>query len=473
MNLGSESETVEFKKSTGEHKEALQTISAMLNKRGHGELFFGVKDDGTIIGQDVSDATLRQVASWISDKIEPAVFPTVEKLEAEGGLQFIHVEFSGLNAPYSADGRYFTRVGTSNKSLSASELSAMVIKREQARSPWDSLPSGRPVSDVDERAVHEFIERGSKAGRVGSDFVSVEDALAKLDLIAPDGSLKNAAAELFCEGSDTYPRMKLGLLGGNTKAKILDLRRECGTMLKLLDFAEYFVASNIRREFVIGETGMYRKEVPEIPVEAIREAVANALCHRDYTTGTAVEVNVFMDAVQIVSPGLFPEGDSPERHLKGVATEFGLRNPTIARTLFRAGVIEQYGTGIPRIKEACEAAGVRFRFEQTANSTVVVFERPGSQVTIAEDGLNREHKAMNPVGNLAWLAPLDSLKKNERRAMELAAANGTVSTGVLAEDAQITKRTASTTLKRLAERGLLEWVGKGLSDPNQFYRIPR
>lgn len=156
--------------------------------------------------------------------------------------------------------------------------------------------------------------------------------MARLDLVAPDGSLRNAAVELFCEGSDTYPRMKLGLLGGNTKAKILDLRRESGTMLKLLDFAEYFVTSNIRREFVIGETGMYRKEIPEIPAEAIREAVANALCHRDYTTGTAVEVNVFMDTVQIVSPGLFPEGDSPQEHLDGTASEFGLRNPAIART---------------------------------------------------------------------------------------------------------------------------------------------
>lgn len=206
--------------------------------------------------------------------------------------------------------------------------------------------------------MRDFVERGGRAGRVGGGFASAEDTLAKLDLVAPDGSLRNAAVELFCEGSDSYPRMKLGLLGGNTKAKILDLRRECGTMLKLLDFAEYFVTSNIRREFVIGETGMYRKEIPEIPAEAIREAVANALCHRDYATGTAVEVNVFMDTVQIVSPGLFPEGDSPERHLDGVASEFGLRNPAIARTLFRAGVIEQYGTGIPRIKEACEAAGV-------------------------------------------------------------------------------------------------------------------
>lgn len=89
MNLGSESETVEFKKSTGEHKEALQAISAMLNKHGRGELYFGVKDNGDVIGQDVSDATLRQVTSWVSDKIEPAVFPTVECLDADDGLRYI------------------------------------------------------------------------------------------------------------------------------------------------------------------------------------------------------------------------------------------------------------------------------------------------------------------------------------------------------------------------------------------------
>ena len=297
--------------------------------------------------------------------------------------------------------------------------------------------------------------------------------MTKLDLVAPDGSLRNAAVELFCEGSDTYPRMKLGLLGGNTKAKILDLRRKCGTMLKLLDFAEYFVTSNIRREFVIGETGMYRKEIPEIPAEAIREAVANALCHRDYETGTAVEVNVYMDTVQIVSPGLFPEGDSPQEHLDGTASEFCLRNPAIARALFRAGVIEQYGTGIPRIKEACEAAGVKFRFEQTVNSTVVVFERPGSQVTVAENGSASEDGGRRVITDTAWNVPLGDLSKNERRAMELAATNGNVTTRALADDAQVTKRTASTTLRRLAKRGLLEWIGKGPSDPGQFYRIPR
>ena len=180
-----------------------------------------------------------------------------------------------------------------------------------------------------------------------------------------------------------------------------------------------------------------------------------------------------MDTVQIVSPGLFPEGDSPQEHLDGTASEFCLRNPAIARALFRAGVIEQYGTGIPRIKEACEAAGVRFRFEQTVNSTVVVFERPGSQVTVAEDGSASGDGERSVITDTAWNVPLGDLSKNERRAMELAATNGNVTTRALADDAQVTKRTASTTLRRLAKQGLLEWIGKGPSDPGQFYRIPR
>ena len=472
MNLGSESETVEFKKSTGEHKEALQAVSAMLNKHGRGELYFGVKDDGEVIGQEVSDATLRQVTSWISDKIEPAVFPTVERLEAEEGLIYIHVEFSGLNAPYSADGRYFTRVGTSNKTLSAAELGTMIIKRDRARSPWDSLPSGRPVVDADEQAVRDFVELSLQAGRVSDEFTNASDVLTRLGMITPDGTLTNAAAVAFCEAPGAYPRMKLGLLAGNDKLDILDLRQEFLPLIPLLRRAELFVISNIRRRFVFGEPGMQRREVPVIPREAVREAIANALCHRDYETGTSVQVNVYMDFVEIVSPGPFPEGDSPDRHLEGSSGDFKQRNPNIAQVLFRSGMIEQYGTGIPRIKRACDAAGVAFSYRQDANSTVIRFERPGAQVMLAKDGADAESKTPAVATDAAWGALLGKLGKSERKAMELAAANGTVSTSALVESAQITRRAASAALKRLSERGLLEWVSKNAHDPGQFYRLP-
>lgn len=135
MNLGNESETVEFKKSTGEHKEALQAMSAMLNKHGRGELYFGVKDNGEVIGQDATDATIRQIAGWISDKVDSPISPTIDRLADEDAKAYIRVAFSGMDAPYSADGRYFTRVWTSNKQMAASELTTMIIERDRARNP--------------------------------------------------------------------------------------------------------------------------------------------------------------------------------------------------------------------------------------------------------------------------------------------------------------------------------------------------
>ena len=347
MNLGSESETVEFKKPTGEHKEALQAMSAMLNKHGRGELYFGVKDNGEVIGQDATDATIRQIAGWISDKVEPPISPTIDRLTDEDAKAYIRVAFSGMDAPYSADGRYFTRVGTSNKQMAASELATMIIERDRARNPWDSLPSGRPIEDVDEAAVREFVEMGKAASRIGDGPADAAGVLKRLGMLAPDGTLTNAGAVMFCHSPIQYPRMKLGLLAGNDKLDIFDLQQEGLPLIQLLKKAEFFVVSNIRRRFVFGEPGMQRREIPEIPREAVREAIANALCHRDYTTGTAVEVNVYMDFVEVVSPGLFPEGDAPENHLAGGDGGLKQRNPGIAQALFRSGMIEQYGTGIP------------------------------------------------------------------------------------------------------------------------------
>lgn len=459
MNLGSESETVEFKKSTGEHKEALQAMSAMLNKHGRGELYFGVKDDGEVIGQD---ATIRQVAGWISDKVEPSISPTIDRLTDEDAKAYIRVAFSGMDAPYSADGRYFTRVGTSNKQMAASELATMIIERDRARNPWDSLPSGRPIEDVDEAAVREFVEMGKAAGRIGDGPADAAGVLKRLGMLAPNGTLTNAGAMMFCHSPIQYPRMKLGLLAGNDKLDIFDLQQEGLPLIQLLKRAEFFVVSNIRRRFVFGEPGMQRREIPEIPREAVREAIANALCHRDYTTDTAVEVNVYMNFVEVVSPGLFPEGDAPENHLAGADGGLKQRSPGIAQALFRSGMIEQYGTGIPRIKRYCDAEGVKFSYRQTTNTTVIRFDRPGAQVT-------REFlpDAESPKKPQMPERPFDAA---ESAAMEIARKNGRVTKRELMTEAGVGKMKATETLKTLASKGMLEWVGASTNDPRQYYR---
>lgn len=241
-----------------------------------------------------------------------------------------------------------------------------------------------------------------------------------------------------------------------------NLQQEGLPLIQPLKKAEFFAVSNIRRRFVFGEPGMQRREIPEIPREAVREAIANALCHRDYATGTAVEVNVYMDFVEVVSPGLFPEGDAPENHLAGGDGGLKQRNPGIAQALFRSGMIEQYGTGIPRIKRYCDAEGVKFSYRQTANTTVIRFDRPGAQIT-------REFlpDAESPKKPQMPERPFDAA---ESAAMEIARKNGRVTKRELMAEAGVGKMKATETLKTLASKGMLEWVGASTNDPRQYYR---
>lgn len=175
---------------------------------------------------------------------------------------------------------------------------------------------------------------------------------------------------------------------------------------------------------------------------------------------------VSRDAVQIVSLAYSPRAIASQEHLDGTASEFGLRNPAIARALFRAGVIEQYGTGTPCIKEACEAAGVRFRFEQTVNSTVVVFERPGSQVN------DRTGSAIcDAVNAAADSATFENLDEAEKVALRIAHDEGRVTKKGLMEQAGVGRTKATQTLNQLADKGILAWVGKRTNDPYQYYRL--
>lgn len=137
-----------------------------------------------------------------------------------------------------------------------------------------------------------------------------------------------------------------------------------------------------------------------------------------------------MDFVEVVSPGLFPEGDAPENHLAGGDGGLEQRNPGIAQALFRSGTIEQYGTGIPRIKRCWDAEGVKFSYRQTANTTAIRFDRPGAQVPIEENASMPKH-----IG----AAKYEILDEAERIAITLATERGRVTRRELSETAGIGK----------------------------------
>lgn len=104
-----ENEVIEFKKTTGELKESIISIVSILNKHQSGKLYFGIKDNGEIIGQDVSSKTLREVSKTISENIEPKIYPTVNKIKLDD-KECILVEFEGDDIPYLAFGRAYMRV---------------------------------------------------------------------------------------------------------------------------------------------------------------------------------------------------------------------------------------------------------------------------------------------------------------------------------------------------------------------------
>ena len=123
MNLGKETETLEFKKTTGEMKEAMVSISSILNKHGIGTLYFGVKPSGDIIGQDISESSLRDVSRAVYENIRPQIYPVIEEVVLDH-KHLIKVEFSGENAPYSTAGRYYLRTADEDREVTPDELKA-------------------------------------------------------------------------------------------------------------------------------------------------------------------------------------------------------------------------------------------------------------------------------------------------------------------------------------------------------------
>lgn len=382
MRFERETEWDEFKASLRELGEGIQSMAAIMNKGGAGTLWFGVRPDGSAVGLDVTEKTLRDVSQAIGNQIRPKIYPSVTSvpLHDGSGREVVRVSFSGDDPPYACKGIYRVRVADEDVQLEPAELRRMLAEQIQRRDPWDRRASSKSVSDVDEQTLRDYVARGNACGRIPESYTSAEEVLSSLGLMR-DGHLTNAADVLFCKS--TGIRLKQGVLATHARTEILDLQQESGTVFDLVRKAELYILNNTRRRFVI-KGGGPREEIPEIPQEAVREAVFNAYCHMDWTAWDCVVIDIYYDSVEILSPGWFIEGQDPEEHLSGRSKSPLTRNPLIAGTLYRSKEIEHYGTGIPRIKELCDEAGVRVEYRRTTDGTLLVFHRRDAFAGVGE-----------------------------------------------------------------------------------------
>ena len=366
-----ENEVIEFKKTTGELKEGIISIVSILNKHQSGKLYFGIKDNGEIIGQDVSSKTIREVSKAISENIEPKIYPAVNKIKLDD-KECILVEFEGDDIPYLAFGRAYMRVGDEDRQLSMKEIRKIILKDENEIGKWERKVSDYTIDNIDEELLKDFIEKGRKAKRINFPYTNKEEILRKLSLVNKNNELLNAGYILFAK--EAKLEMQMAIFATETKLTFLDMDQVFGNIFELIEVGESYIRKNIKWPVNFKSGSVERVEIPEIPLEAIREAIINSLIHRDFKNPKSNEVAIYKDRVEIFNPGEFPEGYKPEDFIDGKEGSMP-RNPLIANTLYLSKDIEKWGSGFRRIAEACAKAKVKVKFEIRKNGFMVIFYR--------------------------------------------------------------------------------------------------
>lgn len=392
-----EGRTLEFKRSTSELREGMQALCGMLNGTGQGRLLFGVTDDGQVLGQNIAEKTVREVAD-ASRKIEPAAEIVPKWCRIRPGLGVLAVECkAGEPGPFTFEGKAYLRVGNTTQRMTRAEFDQRVVRRLEAQTPWDRWIARQwRIQDLDREEIRHTVEDAVEARRLAGGLGErPEVILRRLELVAGRGVTRAAAILFGKEGGPGFPmgEIRLARFRGTTKDEFRDNRQYKAHAFALLRHAERFLDEHVPVASRFVEGRFRRIDTPLYPPLALREALVNALAHRDYSVdGGAVSVALFDDRLEIWSTGTLPAGLTPEK-LKGIH-ESVPRNRLIADVFHRRGLIERWGRGTNKILAEAERAGCpEPEFEEVAGAFVVRFKPTSAQAEVsAIEGLSERAK---------------------------------------------------------------------------------
>ncbi len=342
-----ESERVEFKKNSSGIGEE---ICAMTNAVG-GTIIIGVDDNGSIVGCDVKREKER-VASFLSSIMPP---PKIAMEEVDvGGKKLLVVKVEKSPVICTIGGIAYIRVGSAKRPLSIAEI--VQIGSELTTITYDELPTNAPASEMEESFWKKFLERREERG------LKVSRNLAEKMRVVMK---KNRSKLLSVAGLlmfHKHPQMYMPHARVRLKAYGMERVVEGPVWMQVEEVVKAVSELSSRVE-AVGK--VERKSIPVFPARAMREAIVNALVHRNYAIHSEVFVDVMPFRVSIRNPGSFPPGSSPE------SPRPVPRNPLLYDLMFQMGYVEKQGSGIESMKRICAINGISISYSISSYFTTL------------------------------------------------------------------------------------------------------
>ncbi len=417
MNIGMETETVEFKKTTGELKEGMISIASMLNKSGRGILYFGVRNDGEVVGQQIGDRTMREISQGIAVAIKPQIIPTI-MMELCDGKNVIKVTVEGDEKPYSAYGKYYMRSADEDREIAPQQLRNLML------SISDSIVN---IEANNQQLTFEQL----KTLYAGNNLTLRENTFKQnLNLLTRAGTY-NLMAGILAD-SNSYS-IKVAVFRGTDKTDLIK-RNEYGYKCMLVAVKQVLDYMEALNDTVVDVGGSLRKERQMFDFSCFREAWLNACLHNRWSRQTPPAVYMFDDRIEIISVGGLPDGLTLEEFYEGKSKPVNLE---LQQIMVQLDYIEQTGHGVPLIVSKYG----REVFDITENFITVTIP------------LNKGVKEKN---NLEKKRLIDNKDEEILRLMQ---ENSSISVNEMSKQINLGTTMLTKRIRRLKEEGLVERKG--------------
>ena len=468
-----ESKNVEYKVTLPDKSEKyMKTIVAFANTQG-GKLIVGI-DDKTheIVGveNEILFQVMDGIANAVSDSCMPQIIPDIEPQTVDGKTVIVVSVEAGKNRPYylkskgKENGTYIRVAGTSRQAFPEK---IRELEMEGARISWDELTCvGYSVSDEATERLCQDIENFRKKAGMTEHSVKKEQLINWKILKQSEGQVMatNAYALLT---SDYFPfsKTQCAVFKGTDRAVFLDKREFTGPIYAQIESAVDFVLRNIRLGARID--GLVRKEKYELPLEAIREMIINAHCHRNLLDESCIQVAVYDDRLEVTSPGGLYNGLTYEEVMNGHSK---IRNKAIANIFSQMGLVEAWGSGIKRILNAAKEYGLlEPKFQEFDNMFRVELFRSSLPMTLENKSIGEtSEKHRRNIGEASEKQETVDFNSTQLEILKLLMENNRLSAVKLAEKIGVASRNIENNIKKLKELDILVRHG---SPKNGYWEV--